>query len=311
VERAVRGRRSIASDNLVSIIVDDHRILWFIGSKTSEPWTDIGTSPFPFSPQSGAFMGFGCVSPFGIARFDNSLIWIGQTEAGGRVAYVLAGGYNAQRISNHGLEAIWATYSQDDVNALVVSTYAENGHTFALFHFGTTATWAYDAATQMWHQRGHWNTNTGLYEPDLGRTHMYAFGKHLVGARDSGIIYEQAMTLYDDAGSPRVWERRSPHLGNDDNSWIFGASFELLMETGVGLITGQGSDPQVLLSWSNDQGKTFGNELTRSFGLQGEEGVRVIWERMGRFRDRVWRVRGSEPVKTTLIDAIFEGRSGR
>jgi hypothetical protein len=304
------GQRSIASDNLVTILVDDHRILWFGGSKTSEPWTDVGASPFPWAPVAGAFMGVGFAAAFGAARFDNSVIWLGQTEAGGRVAYMLAGGYVAQRVSNHGIEAIWNAYSR--VDDLIVWTYSENGHAFAVFYFPTAnATWCYDGSTQQWHQRFSHNTTSGIDDADRGRCHCYLFDQHLVGARDSGIIYRQAMTLYADGDRPKRWVRRSPHVGGSENQWIFGTSFELLMETGVGLTTGQGSDPQVMLRWSNDGARTWQGERTTTLGAQGAYQTRVIFQQLGRFRDRVWEVSGSEPVKTTLIDAIFTGRAGR
>jgi hypothetical protein len=60
-------------------------------------------------------------------------------------------------------------------------------------------------------------------------------------------------------------------------------------------------DPQIRLSISND-GKYFGNELSRSIGGIGETQHRAIWKRLGRFpRMSVIKLEMSDPVKPTLI----------
>ena len=77
---------------------------------------------------------------------------------------------------------------------------------------------------------------------------------------------------------------------------------ELIAETGVGLSSGQGSDPQVCLRVSDDLGRTWSNEKWRSLGAQGAYRTRVRWNRLGQARDRVFELSGSDPVRTTLID---------
>lgn len=301
---ASKAQRNIASDNLQTILVDDHKILWLVGSQTSEPWFDNSLSPFAFTPVPSAFLNTGTGAPFSLTRFDNSIIGISQTRDGDRIAFSVGNGYTAQRLSTHAIETAWAGYAR--VDDAIAQTYIDAGHVFALFHFpSANATWCYDAASQLWHKRLWWNPTTGQYDADRGLYHAFSFGKHLVGARNSGVLYDQSLNYYDDAGTPRRWLRRAPHF-SDENKWLYESRFELAMETGVGLSTGQGSDPKVVYRYSDDGGRTYGATREKSFGAQGQYGARVEWFRNGRFRDRVREVSGSEPVKTCLIDAYVD-----
>jgi hypothetical protein len=52
----------------------------------------------------------------------------------------------------------------------------------------------------------------------------------------------------------------------------------------------QGSDPQVMLRFSDDGGHTWSNEHWKSMGKIGRYGYRTIWRRLGatmKIRDRV------------------------
>ena len=80
------------------------------------------------------------------------------------------------------------------------------------------------------------------------------------------------------------------------------------METGVGL-TGNpyasppdyGSNPQAMLSWSDDGGHTYSSTYTASLGLTGQYKARVIFNKLGVSRDRVFKFSMSDPVKANII----------
>jgi hypothetical protein len=81
------------------------------------------------------------------------------------------------------------------------------------------------------------------------------------------------------------------------------ARFELQVESGAGLISGQGSDPQVMLDWSDDGGKTFSNEHWTGLGAIGDFLKRAIFNRLGQFRTRTLRIRISDPIKIAITGA--------
>jgi len=69
------------------------------------------------------------------------------------------------------------------------------------------------------------------------------------------------------------------------------------METGVGLVSGQGSSPQVQLAVSKDNGRTFGTPRMTTLGLQSQYLTRAIWRRWGSARVFVFKLDVTDPVK--------------
>jgi hypothetical protein len=129
---------------------------------------------------------------------------------------------------------------------------------------------------------------------------MYIFGKQLVGDRNGGNIYEMSDDIYDDNGSPMASERTFTHL-SDENKRIRFNSLVVSFETGVGLQTGQGTNPQVFLSVSKDGAKTWSNPYPATIGAAGEYGTRVIFRRLGIAENMTFRLRITDPVKRAII----------
>lgn len=306
-------RRSAASDNLVDLILDEHKVVWAIGSKTSEPLYDAGTTPFSLQSIENSFLDHGTGSPDTPIRFDNTIFFLAQSENGDRYAVVIAGGQSAKRISTHPIEHAWRQYTR--VDDAFTWTYSEAGHAFVMLTFPTPGqTWAYDASTGQWHRRGRWEIPTAVdYSADIAACHCFAFGKHLVGGSHTGLVYEQSMSLQDDAGAPIRWLRRAPHMEDlESRRWLIASAFELRAQTGGGLSSSLGGtrtiDTEALanLRYSDDGGYTWSSYRTATLGAVGEYSVRCIWRRLGRFVDRVWEVSGADPATTALIDALVE-----
>jgi hypothetical protein len=100
-------------------------------------------------------------------------------------------------------------------------------------------------------------------------------------------------------------ERRAPAIFNE-NKRIRHKELEVVMEVGLGTVTGQGEDPQIMMQFSNDGGKTWSSERWTSAGKMGTYETRVHWDRLGMARKRVYRVVMTDPVPMRLIDAFLE-----
>jgi hypothetical protein len=109
--------------------------------------------------------------------------------------------------------------------------------------------------------------------------------------------------------SPQRRLRRAPHLA-DEQRWLTYDRFQLDLQTGVGLVTGQGSDPQVMLRWSNDGGHTWSNEHWVSAGRMGATKTRAIWRQLGRARTRTFEVVVSDPVRWYIAQALVDVSPG-
>lgn len=299
------AQRSTAADRWVSMVIA-HREVWLFGSQTSEPWYNSGDL-FPFTPISGALIEQGTAAMSSPCVVDNTPIWLTQNPNGGRMV-VRASGYLPTRISTHAVE--FALQGYTTVSDAVGWTYQDQGHSFYVLSFPTEAvTWVYDCATNMWHERGTWDTSACDFVALRHQTHCYAFGKHLVGDRVTGVVSEQRIDFTSDVlGLPLRRVRQTPHLCNEQ-TWIFYSSAQLDLESGLGVypaVVPEGEiqqpnyGPQVMLQWSDDGGHTWSNEHWTSAGPRGHYRQRVIWRRLGRSRDRVFRVSVSDPIPWRL-----------
>ena len=290
-------------DNIVSIIVDHEELLIF-GEETTEVWYISGNSDFPLARRQGATMEAGCAAMFSPAKIDNSVFWLGRNSSGAGVIY-RADQYNPQIISNRGIEYEISQLSRlDDA---IAYTYQEAGHTFYVLTFPTDAkTFVYDAsigdAGKAWHIR-----ETYLQGRDRGNCHVFAFNKHLVGDYGSGQIWHQSLDYFDDGGLPIVWERTSQRIISDYKRMFF-RELIINMERGVGLE--DGSDPKVYLDWSDDGGHTWCSKREASMGKMGEFLPMVAFTRLGSGRDRVFRITGSDSVKTVILGGYITAEQG-
>ncbi len=137
----------------------------------------------------------------------------------------------------------------------------------------------------------------------------YFNGEHLVGVFEDGRVYALDLGAYTDDGDPIIRTRRTA-TNNANGLRMFFSSLEIDMETGVGLATGQGSDPQMMLRYSDDGGHTWSNQKTATIGKVGQYGARCKFNRLGAGRNRVWEISMSDPVKFAVFGAFAEGEPG-
>ena len=290
-------------DGVVAILAD-HRELVVFGTDTTEVWYNAALPDFPLAPIQGAFNEIGCISAWSIAKLDNSIFWLGTSPRGKGIVY-RANGYTAIRVSTHAVE--WQIQQYERITDAVGYSYQQEGHLFYVLNFpSANRTWVYDAATNSWHERA------SFIEGELSRhrsnCHCNFQGNTVVGDYSNGNIYTFDTNIYDDYGGVqkvvRSW--RAFYPGMNDLRRTAQHSLQLDVETGVGLTEGQGSDPQVVLRWSDDGGHSWSNEHWRSLGPIGEYGRRVIWRRLGmtnKIRDRVYEISITDPVKVNIMGA--------
>lgn len=286
-----------APDDTIAVL-SDHRELWLFGEHSVEVWYNSGDPDFTFERMQGAYIERGCAAAMTVTKMDNSVFWLAEDG----VVY-RALGYQPQRISTHAVEFDIADYRWEDAFAY---TYTEEGHKFFVLTFPTSdKTWCFDVATGLWHERSY---------GDIGRhnSNCYArcYNKHLVGDFQTGNIYELDMDVGTDNGEEikRLAVAPPIHAARDE---ITCYSFEVDMESGVGLVTGQGSDPQAMLQWSDDGGKTWSNEHWTGIGKIGEYTKRVKWNRLGQFRQRQFKLAISDPVPVVILGAFAEVQRAR
>ena len=295
--------------NIVGIIVV-HEQLWIIKTDSVQMFYNSGAADFPFAPVQGTTIQYGGIAAASIVTSANTVFWLGSDKQGKGIVW-MAEGYQPQRISTYPVET--AIQGYDNISDAVAYTYQEQGHYFYILTFtSANTTWAYDIGLQQWHERAYFNPISSAYERHRAQTHIFAFGKHLVGDYENGKIYEQSLSIYDDDGVPKRWMRTLPHMASPTLYYTYYNRLQLDIQVAVGLESGAEEDtnPQVMMSYSNDGGNTWSNEIWQPAGKIGQYLTRVVWTRMGRARDRVYRFAGTSNTKVFLIGAYIEAEAG-
>lgn len=289
-------------EQIVRLLVNHDELILFKQTVT-EIWRPSGSIDFPFARDTNAAIEQGCAAPWSVVSMDNSVFWLGQNQEGGGIVWKL-NGYTPQRVSTDAIEYAIAKYST--IADAQGYAYQQEGHTFYVLTFPTAgATWVFDAATQMWHQRAYLDPSNGKLGRHRSNCHMYYGGLHLVGDYATGAISALDLDYYQDGTDPMPAIRAAAHVADPDYTWIVHNRLQVDMETGVGLNDGQGSDPIVLLDWSNDGGHTWSNQHPATLGRIGNYRARVRWNRLGRARDRVYRITITDPVPRVILGAAL------
>lgn len=288
------------SDDLLA--VRNHKqIIYLFGELSTELWSNVGAANFPFQRIPGATIDRGIAGSDAVTDEDESLFILGDD----RIAYRL-NGRNLQRISTHALEIEWRNYST--VSDVAVYSYTWNGHKFVCYTFPEiAASWEFDIASGLWHERKSFDRLGN----DLGRWRanvtIAAYGRVYVGDAFTAKLGTLSNTTYTEFGYDTRAIAVSPPLSDPNGKRLFMPWFELDMETGVGLTSGQGSDPQVMMSVSDNGGRSFETpEVWISAGKIGEyedPAFRLRWDRLGQFFNRCIKIEIADPVRRAIYGA--------
>ena len=289
-------------DNLVaSVILQD--MVWLFGTDSYEIYIDTGAT-VPYEAMPGAANTVGTIAPDSVATNGKNVFWVG-SNAQGQNKILMNEGYNYRPISTAPIEEDITTYTA--VNNAVGYCYTYRGHdTYQLTFPSGNKTWCYDISSGQWYRKTFLNNgNEDRHRTIRGEAFVE---KVMVQDWEDGIVYYYDDATFTDNGSNIRRVRVSPSMPNDNKRYFY-PRFELVCQTGVGLATGT-TDPQVMLRVSNDGGRTFGKELKQDLGASGRYKDRVIWNRLGESRNRVWKVVITDPVDCTLMSAQADGIHG-
>lgn len=292
-----------STDNLITHF-ENNREVWEIGERTSEVWFNSGGATFSFSRIPGVGPQIGCAAVHSITRAGPQLCWLGRNEQGQNIV-VVTSQYSWEKISTPALDYTIAQYPV--VSDAIGYAYEEGGCLFYMLIFPTAdVTWCFDFTNQFWHQRASYDPATGLFHRHRSNCFLDFGDVRLVGDYQTGQIHNMSRAYFTDAGNPLRCVRRTPHLWlKATRERMFFSQLQVEFTPGVGLQTGQGSDPQAMLRWSDDGGFTWSNEHWTTIGRAGETKNRAIWRALGRARDRVWEVNFTDPVQRDMIGATL------
>ena len=297
-------------DTLVGGIVLDRR-LYLINQYTTEIWAVSGNADFPFERISGGYFEKGGLAPESIKKVGTRFAWLGRDKKGQGQVYACSGA-TPERISTYAVEQAIKKYANPQ-NAKAF-TYSDGGHEYYVLTFDE-ATWVYDFSTGMWHEWLGYDYFEGFTRHRANAITFFSeLNFNLAGHFETGDIYSIDKSVYKDDEDYIVRMRIAPHLSATGKRLFF-SGLQIDMETGIGLDGNvQGSDPQMILTWSNDGGHTWSSEVSASAGKKiggiGDFKKRVKWNRLGSAYDRVFKLKTNEPVPITIMGAFIDVEVG-
>lgn len=284
-------------DDLVTAI-GDHGELWLFGTKSAEVWQNTGQGDFTFERLEGAKIQWGIHAQWSLARYADTVVCLAINDHGSKqvISFI---NYQPKRISNDALEKVIAGYaSSTDAFGYVFN---DQGRYFYVLTFETGGeTWAYDVREDEWHQ-----LKSGLSGRFVPEFQASFFDDDIVSDFNTGNLFKLAPGVFDDNGDAIFMQIRGELISQAERL-IGHASFQVVMEHGVGLTAGQGSDPEAMLRWSDDAARTWSNEHWRKIGKIGEFKTRTIWRGLGRTRDRTYELSISDPIKRVVVGVHLE-----
>lgn len=229
-------------DNLVRVMVAND-LIWFMGTRSVEPWQVTGAALLPFSKVSGAIIEKGLRSTLEAVVVDNVIHWVSQE---GRV-------YRG-RGENITTDAIAAAL-EGDTGRMVV--YQTRNHDNAVVRLSERPAVVFDPASQTW-----WERSTGpTHQPWEVTATVQHNGTWYAGTQSGHLC---TFSGWQDRGEELRREVVSANITQAGNRFTVD---ELNLR-----VSGSGS---VMLSWSVDGGRTFSNERQRAFGGKYEYPIQI------------------------------------
>jgi hypothetical protein len=266
-----------------------------------EYWQNVGASPQPFQPVLSAFNQWGLAAIFSRAHIDQALIFLA-VNTNGTAQVVKANYYTVTVISNPDLEYIinnFATFAD-----AVALTYQAGKHPMYQLTFPTAnRSFVFDNSTGIWSEA---QTGTSVIPSrHWGNLSALAAGINFISDFATAQLYTMNPTVYTDNGQTIIRQIITRHVLSQFNRVRISLLY-LDMETGVGLATGQGSNPMIMLKSSKDNGRTWSAERWAALGKIGVYLWRVIWRRFGSARDYVFSITMSDPVKFVITSGAIK-----
>lgn len=257
--------------------------LWALGHKTIEIWR---TNPnaaigFPLTRLSGGVVPQGCLTYASAVDVDGRLLWIGED----RKVYQ-SEGYRGQPVSNRAVERAIESLTDEQLLGLRSYTYPMAGNEF----YGLISddwTWELNVSTGLWAQRSSHNMNRWRGQ------HCVSWQNRIYcAAKNSGNIYElDPAYRVEDQHGPVPFEMRSAPLGPfNGTAPMSNLRIRLAMGRAIDYI----EEPEAMLDYTDDGGRTWSPTRYVSLKKLGERGRQIKINRLGAVREdrsRTWRLR--------------------
>lgn len=302
-------QRTSQPDDWKAMCVTTWGYICLPGQYSGEMWYPNGGFPLPFAQDPAGNFNKGIAATFSITNAGGSVVWL-SVNNDGDYEVVAASGLQPSRISDFALEyRLSQIVKESSITDGIGESMRMDGHTFYRMTLPQAdVTKQYDFTNGIWTDVGTWISEESEFSYFRPVFYAFAFDKHLIGDRESGVLYEMDSDYQTDVENRPIRRvRRTPSVVSEQD-YVFHRKLSILMKTGDSPISGQGADPQLMLRYSDDGGTTWGNEITCSVGELGQYSALVWFWQLGQARNRVYELSTTDPIPWRLsqiyLDAV-------
>lgn len=273
----------------------------------AEIFRNVGGSGFPFQRIPGASLEKGCHSKYSPIQWEDSLYFLG----GGireKTAFYRMSQATPVMISTDAITNEIQKFTRDEISRSFSFSYSIGGYSFVGFTIRSvniaSRTFVYNITGSAALKRPIWFEQQSGVPENAWRIESldFAYDKLLVSDYADGSIGYLDAGIYTEYGDTIRREKTTPPVYNVGNSFYM-AELEAVLRPGQGVISGQGSDPKIMMKFSDDGGFLWSNEFWRTMGKIGEYEKRAVWRRLGRIPSyRIFSFAVSDPVDMGMLD---------
>lgn len=289
-----------APDDTVRVFTFNERLYLFGDRNNTETWYNSGGEFPPFDRIQGGTMNIAIGAVYSVAASAEYMYFFGFDKSVYRVS-----AYQAERVTPNAIASVFENL--DDPSDARGFTLNLEGQYFYVLNFPTSGqTWAYSEAGNAWFE-----LSTGINLPlaNYGATdYVECYGKRLL--EFGGSVREMDIDTFTSNGNQMVKARVASPIVDPSGARLMMSRFQLIMEVGVGTISGDGVDPVVIFEASYDGGKSWTNESWVDIGRMGEGRIKVEWFNMASAYEIMVRFKVVAPVFVSVHSAAIDIKAG-
>ena len=300
------GEETLPDDLVRDFVFDE--IIYRCGVRSIVGWYNSGVGTPPIQNLQGRVFNVGLSAINSIAETDEAFYWLGDDYA----IYRASSGTH-QKISTDAISNELQSYS--DVSDAIGSTFTLEGKNFYMITFPIGKKTF--IVNESLGEQGWFELSSGVSSPldskiYQGTSVISAYGKNIVADIDNGNFYTLDLNTFTNNSEPiqrvRVTQSINGDLLNSKGKRVQMSCIKFIMESGVGLMAGQGDNPRIMVEYSDDGGNTWSGGSWPKVGRLGQFTLQVEWFNLGSFYDRIFRLSTTDPVNYSIYSATIDLR---
>jgi len=256
--------------------------LWIFGNNRIVIYQPSGSDYASFVRINSAIYDIGLFAKDSIIKANNRIMFLGKSN--NKVAFFINNGYQLIELECSYLEN-FEPQNLDDCKAYYINLDQTD---FCIFNFSKiNKTLLYNLHNNTWTLLGIWNSNKADFEK-LWIKDIACFNNYIYALKyNSNNLYafDKDYKLYD---NDKIVRMKDTYHFSFENKRIFWNELELELKTGDKNLD---SNEVIMLSFSDNYGNTFSNEIFKSIPKRGEYKKRIKFNRLGSSRGRIFRIK--------------------